>query len=96
MRERLDGIVAKLAAVRARGLSCFGSDAHGFALQPPATEAEVAAFEAARRVRPALERLLEDETKPFERTAHGTRSNVDRVCDTARMAIEAIVRRAEG
>ncbi|WP_437316467.1 HEAT repeat domain-containing protein [Sorangium sp. So ce385] len=51
MRERLDGIVAKLTAVRARGLSCFGSHAHRFELQPPATEAEVAAFEAARRVR---------------------------------------------
>ncbi|MGK3959353.1 SMI1/KNR4 family protein [Sorangium sp. So ce118] len=51
MRERLDGIAAKLTAVRARELSCFGSDAHRFALRPPATEAEVAAFEAARRVR---------------------------------------------
>ncbi|WP_438025812.1 HEAT repeat domain-containing protein [Sorangium sp. So ce233] len=51
MRERLDGIVAKLTAVRAQGLSCFGSDAHRFALQPPAAEADVAAFEAARRVR---------------------------------------------
>ncbi|KYF87189.1 hypothetical protein BE17_40230 [Sorangium cellulosum] len=51
MRERLDGIAAKLTAVRARGLSCFGSDAHRFELKPPATEAEVAAFEATRRVR---------------------------------------------
>ncbi|WP_437763851.1 HEAT repeat domain-containing protein [Sorangium sp. So ce281] len=51
MRERLDGIVAKLTAVRERGLSCFGSDAHRFELKPPATEAEVAAFEAARRAR---------------------------------------------
>ncbi|WP_437304468.1 SMI1/KNR4 family protein [Sorangium sp. So ce388] len=51
MCERLDGIAAKLTAVRARGLSCFGSDVHSFALRPPATEAEVAAFEATRRVR---------------------------------------------
>ncbi|WP_437983372.1 HEAT repeat domain-containing protein [Sorangium sp. So ce117] len=51
MRERLDGIIAKLAAVRERGLKCFGSAAHCFELRPPAAEAEVAAFEAARRVR---------------------------------------------
>ncbi|WP_437502059.1 HEAT repeat domain-containing protein [Sorangium sp. So ce1099] len=51
MRERLDGIIAKLTAVRERGLSCFGSKAHRFELHPPATEAEVAAFEATRRVR---------------------------------------------
>ncbi|WP_437876327.1 HEAT repeat domain-containing protein [Sorangium sp. So ce513] len=51
MRERLDEIAAKLTAIRARGLSCFGSHAHGFVMQPPATEADVAAFEAARRVR---------------------------------------------
>ncbi|WP_437529763.1 HEAT repeat domain-containing protein [Sorangium sp. So ce726] len=51
MRERLDGIIAKLIAVRERGLSCFGSAAHRFELRPPAAEAEVAAFEAARRVR---------------------------------------------
>ena len=51
MRQRLDGIVAKLTAVRERGLECFGSQSHGFRLRPPASEAEVAAFEAARRVR---------------------------------------------
>lgn len=51
MRQRLDGIVAKLTAVRERGLECFGSQSHGFRLGPPASEAEVAAFEAARRVR---------------------------------------------
>ncbi|XYH95569.1 hypothetical protein ACMHYB_48515 [Sorangium sp. So ce1128] len=39
-------------------------------------------------MRPALERLLDDETKPFERTANGSRSNLYGVCDTARMAIE--------
>ncbi|WP_437733683.1 hypothetical protein [Sorangium sp. So ce1335] len=43
---------------------------------------------------PALERLLDDETKPFERTETGIRTNVYRVCDTARMAIEEIERRA--
>ncbi|WP_437714282.1 HEAT repeat domain-containing protein [Sorangium sp. So ce448] len=46
------------------------------------------------RARPALERLLEHETKPFERTATGTRTNIYRACDTARMAIEAIDLRA--
>lgn len=51
MRERLDGIIGKLTAVRERGLSCFGSESHRFELRPPAGEAEVAAFEAARRVR---------------------------------------------
>lgn len=51
MRERLAGIVAKLTAVRERGLECFGSQSHRFELAAPATEDEVAAFEAARRVR---------------------------------------------
>jgi HEAT repeat protein len=51
MRERLDGIIAKLTAVRERGLSCFGSESHRFEPKPPASEAEVGAFEAAHRVR---------------------------------------------
>lgn len=49
--ERARRIVGKLEEVRSRGLSCFGSDHHGFRLNPPIAEAEVAAFEAEHGVR---------------------------------------------
>jgi HEAT repeat protein len=53
-------IRAKLEQVRQRGLMCFGSEAHGFRLDPPLAEAEVAEFEAEHGVAvpPACRRFL--------------------------------------
>lgn len=48
---RVKRIVEKLAQVRARGLSCFGSDSHRFALNPPLPETDLQAFEAGHGVR---------------------------------------------
>ncbi|HPF39783.1 MAG TPA: HEAT repeat domain-containing protein [Phycisphaerae bacterium] len=46
-----DRIVDKLERVRARGLKCFGSEQHGFRLNPPLSEEAVRAFEAEHGVR---------------------------------------------
>lgn len=43
--ERVRRIVDKLARVRDRGLSCFGSSSHGFQLQDPLPPADLTAFE---------------------------------------------------
>jgi HEAT repeat protein len=50
-RERVQRILMKLELVRARGLSCFGSDSHRFLLNPPAQEVELHAFESAHGIR---------------------------------------------
>jgi HEAT repeat protein len=49
--QRVLRILEKLGQVRARGLSCFGSDSHQFRLNAPATEADLQAFEADHHVR---------------------------------------------
>src|SRR5437899_422192 len=49
--DRLRRILEKLEQVRARRLSCFGSEKHGFRLNPPLTEAELDAFEKKNHVR---------------------------------------------
>jgi HEAT repeat protein len=51
LRQRVQRILDKLRQVRARGLSCFGSDSHQFRLNAPATEAELRAFEAEHDIR---------------------------------------------
>jgi hypothetical protein len=43
--DRVRRILEKLEQVRARGLFCFGSEKHGFRLNPPCSEAELEAFE---------------------------------------------------
>jgi hypothetical protein len=43
--SRVHRILEKLEQVRSRGLSCFGSEKHGFRLNPALTEAELEAFE---------------------------------------------------
>ncbi len=48
---RIARILQKLAEVRARGLSCFGSEKHGFELNPPLSEAEIARFEVRHYIR---------------------------------------------
>lgn len=48
---RVHRILDKLNQVRLRGLSCFGSDSHGFRLKPPASEAELGSFETKHRIR---------------------------------------------
>jgi HEAT repeat protein len=49
--SRVRRIFDKLEQVRSRGLSCFGSDVHGFRLNEPLAEAELAAFEAKHGIR---------------------------------------------
>lgn len=51
MDERVHRVRKKLEDVRARKLSCFGSESHGFRLNPPLGEADLAAFEAERGIR---------------------------------------------
>lgn len=48
---RVQRILEKLQAVRARGLSCFGSESHQFRLNAPLGEAELTAFEMHQGVR---------------------------------------------
>ncbi|MBN2004531.1 MAG: SMI1/KNR4 family protein [Anaerolineae bacterium] len=47
----VERILQKLAQVRARGLSCFGAENHGFQLNPPASEATLQDFEKAHHIR---------------------------------------------
>jgi HEAT repeat protein len=49
--NRVRRVLEKLGLVRARGLSCFGSDAHCFRLSRPLSEAEVVAFERERGIK---------------------------------------------
>ena len=48
--EQVERILDKLAQVRQRGLSCFGSQKHQFRLNPPMREKEVQRFEAKHKV----------------------------------------------
>ncbi len=48
---RVRRILGKLEQARSRGLSCFGSDRHGFRLNEPLAAADLEAFEAQHRVR---------------------------------------------
>jgi hypothetical protein len=49
--SRVQRILQKLEQVRTRNLSCFGSDSHGFRLNPPLPEADLCAFETSHRIR---------------------------------------------
>ena len=49
--ETIQRILHKLAQVRDRGLTCFGSDHHHFRLNRPLSEAKVRAFERRHHVR---------------------------------------------
>jgi HEAT repeats/SMI1 / KNR4 family (SUKH-1) len=49
--SRVRRILAKLEQARSRGLSCFGSDSHGFRLNEPLAAAELEAFEQEHRIR---------------------------------------------
>jgi len=51
MTEAILRILGKLAEVRRRELACFGSETHGFRLNPPLSEAEVATFEEEQGIR---------------------------------------------
>jgi HEAT repeat protein len=51
MNADIQRILEKLALVRRRGLTCFGSDAHQFRLKTPIAEGEIAAFEQTHRIR---------------------------------------------
>lgn len=48
---RVRRIMAKLESVRLRNLSCFGSDTHGFRMNRPISDAELAEFETRHRIR---------------------------------------------
>jgi HEAT repeat protein len=49
--SRVHRILDRLEQARSRGLSCFGSESHGFRLNHPLSEADLRAFEAAHRIR---------------------------------------------
>jgi hypothetical protein len=48
---RVHRILQKLEQVRARNLSCFGSESHAFRLNPPLPEADLQAFETSHHIR---------------------------------------------
>jgi HEAT repeat protein len=49
-RDVVASLAGKLAEVRRSGKTCFGAEAHGFELAPPALPSEVSAFERGRKV----------------------------------------------
>jgi HEAT repeat protein len=49
--SRVRRILDKLEQVRSRGLSCFGSESHGFRLNAPLPEADLQAFETKHHIR---------------------------------------------
>ena len=61
--SRVNRILDKLQHVRSRGLSCFGSDSHGFRLKSPLSEADLRGFETKHCIR------LPDDYRTFLRHA---------------------------
>lgn len=49
--ERVRRILEKLEQVRKQRISCFGSEAHGFQLNPPISEKELVQFETTHQIR---------------------------------------------
>jgi HEAT repeat protein len=50
LQQRIHRILDKLSEARTRGLACFGSEKHGFRLNPPLDEADLRRFETAHGI----------------------------------------------